>query len=142
MKILVVDDQDFIAKGAKMSLAMAGYTDIDIAPSVEAALALVAENDYDCIMIEFRIPKQHMGLHLARRIRDDGFKGLMIALVTVIHTFTVERMIEMGFNACIQKPLMQDSMYLLELSPDATCFDNDDFVYERNLTPRRNRDID
>ena len=129
--ILVVDNNQVLANFAVKYLLKYGQHTADIALGADTALTRVLGGKYDAILTEFRLPHQDVGLNLAKTLRDQGFRGLIIGLVTMPHTFTVEKMTEMGFNACLQKPLKKAHMGVLAMAPSTVCFEGDDLVYEK-----------
>lgn len=132
MHILIVDDNQDLANAACKLLSIYGDHTGEVALSAASALSLAAERQYGAIMIEFRLPYPEIGLNLAKKLREQGYGGLIIGLVTMPHTFTVEKMTEMGFNACLQKPLLKSHMSVLDIAPDTTCFEGNSLVYEKD----------
>ena len=137
MHVLVVDDNRELADYAVKFLKVFANHTADVAVSAKEALELASEREYGAILTEFRLPHQDVGLNLAKSLRDQGFKGLIIGLVSITRTFTVEKMTEMGFNAILRKPILEKDMDILKMKPGTVLFEGDDLSYEKNKTPLR-----
>lgn len=129
--LIVNDDEDLARFAAKILKRHGGHT-AEVTLSPKDSLDLVAKNNYDAVLIEFRIPRKEVGMNLAKMLRDRGYKGLLVAFVTMPHTFTVENMIAHGFNTCIEKSHLLKQMDMLETDPNSTRFEGDDLVYEKD----------
>lgn len=136
MRLLVVESDKDLSRITQIYLGKTCGHSVDCALNVDSALAMAAENTYDCILIEFRLPRSEMGLNLAKLLRDNGFEGIIIALVSQPHTFTVEKMREMGFNACVDKPMTGEKLEYLNMKPGTHRFDCDDLVFEKKPEQR------
>lgn len=132
MHLLVVDNNQELARFAiKLLNRYAGHTG-EIALNPDTALSMASQHEFGAILIEFRLPHQNVGLNLAKLLREQGYNGLIIAFVTIPDTFTVEKMIEMGFNACIQKTSLAEYIDIFNIAPGTICFEGDDLVYEKD----------
>ena len=70
MRVLVVEDQRKMAGFLKKGLQEAGYS-VDLAETGPIAESLVAENEYDLLILDVMLPGQN-GMDTARHIRADG----------------------------------------------------------------------
>ena len=78
-RILIVDDEEAVAKSLKMVLTNLGHS-IEIAENVEQALKLFDNAKYDLIMTDFALGKL-TGLDLARAIKSKS-PSMPIILIT------------------------------------------------------------
>ncbi len=69
-QILVVEDEDAIAKGLVFNLKRKGY-DVDLATDGERALEMGKSGRYDLIVLDVRLPKRD-GFEVCQRLRRDG----------------------------------------------------------------------
>jgi len=81
--ILVVDDEEYIRKLLKIELEENGYQVI-LAEDGEEALAKVAENEFDLITLDIRMPKMD-GLDFLGHLREMD-KDLPVIILTAYGT--------------------------------------------------------
>ncbi|HMW19158.1 response regulator [Accumulibacter sp.] len=67
MRILVVEDDNLVARGLKQGLMQAGYT-VDLAESAESAEASLSDEEFDLALVDIGLPKAD-GLTLTGRLR-------------------------------------------------------------------------
>ena len=84
MRILVVEDQAKMSAFLKRGLMEVGYA-VDVAESGQAAEALVAESEYDLIVMDVMLPDQN-GIDTSRHIRRDGYVGPILMLTALSTT--------------------------------------------------------
>ncbi len=70
MNVLFVEDDDGIAKTVEAALRSRGHT-CDIAHLGEQAIAFAKRNDYDIVVLDFRLPDMD-GFHVIRRMKLEG----------------------------------------------------------------------
>ena len=70
MHILVVEDDQPLAKIVKKSLESGGHT-VDVAGDGETGLDLGRSRRHDAVVLDLQLPKLN-GIDLCRRLRDDG----------------------------------------------------------------------
>lgn len=80
MRILVVEDNKDIRELVSLGLEAAGYA-VDMAGDGERGAALSRINEYDCVILDFNLPKKS-GLELCRELREAG-KSMAILVLTV-----------------------------------------------------------
>ena len=68
MRILIVDDDENVASGIRMALALRGY-DADICGSAEEALERLGESAWALVISDLRLPGID-GQHLLRTVAD------------------------------------------------------------------------
>ncbi len=77
-RILVVDDEKMIIKGVKFSLEQ-DQMEVDAAYDGEEALALIRQNDYDCILLDVMLPGL-TGFEVCQQVRE--FSAVPIIMLT------------------------------------------------------------
>ncbi len=70
MRLLVVEDDPGLARALRQGLAGRAFA-VDVAGTVAAAAALVAEHAYDCVVLDLGLPDED-GIALLRRLRARG----------------------------------------------------------------------
>lgn len=108
MRLLVVEDQKKMAAFLKQGLSEAGYV-VDVAESGSAAELLVADNDYDLIVLDLMLPDQN-GLDTARRIRQDGYANPILMLTALSSTKDKVRGLDAGADDYLTKPFEFDEL--------------------------------
>lgn len=102
MRLLVVEDQKKMAGFIKKGLSEAGYS-VDHAETGAAAETLVAENEYDLIILDVMLPDQN-GFDTARHIRLDGFTGPILMLTALSGTKDKVHGLDAGADDYLTKP--------------------------------------
>lgn len=108
MRILVVEDQTKMANFLKRGLNEVGYA-VDIAETGSAAESLVAENEYDLIILDVGLPDQS-GLDTARHLRTDGFEGPILMLTALSTTKDKVHGLDAGADDYLTKPYSFDEL--------------------------------
>ncbi|WP_414565321.1 MULTISPECIES: response regulator [unclassified Anabaena] len=78
MKILLVEDDDLLAKSVATALTKQNYL-VDIATDGEAGWELVSVCNYDLILLDIVLPKLD-GISLCRQLRQAGYQMLILLL--------------------------------------------------------------
>src|SRR6266540_4279090 len=78
MHILVVEDDEPLAKIVKKSLETGGHT-VDVAADGEAGLDMGRMRSHDAVVLDIQLPKLN-GMELCRRLREDGNRVPIIML--------------------------------------------------------------
>jgi len=84
MRVLVVEDNSDIAANLNAYLEPRGYT-LDFAANGYGGLALVAQNDYDAVVLDIGLPGID-GLALCQRIRSELRKSTPVLMLTARDT--------------------------------------------------------
>ncbi len=108
MRILVVEDQIKMANFLKRGLTEVGYA-VDLAESGQAAEMLVAENEYDLIILDIMLPDQN-GLDTSRHIRQDGYEGPILMLTALATTKDKVHGLDAGADDYLTKPYAFDEL--------------------------------
>lgn len=102
MRLLVVEDQRKMAEFIRKGLVEAGYS-VDVAETGSAAEMLVAEQEYDLVVLDVMLPDQN-GFDTARHIRRDGFSGPILMLTAVSGTRDKVAGLDAGADDYLTKP--------------------------------------
>ncbi|MGE3973952.1 MAG: response regulator transcription factor [Bdellovibrionales bacterium] len=102
MRLLVVEDQKKMASFLKRGLEEVGYS-VDIAESGGIAESLVAENEYDLVVLDVMLPGQN-GIDTARHLRSDGYTGPLLMLTALSGTKDKVHGLDAGADDYLTKP--------------------------------------
>ena len=102
MRILVVEDQPKMASFIKKGLLAQGYI-VDVSETGMGAESLMAENQYDLVVLDVNLPDQN-GLDTSRHIRRDGFKGPILMLTALSTTKDKIHGLDSGADDYLTKP--------------------------------------
>jgi DNA-binding response OmpR family regulator len=102
MRVLVVEDQKKMASFLKKGMEEAGYA-VDVAETGGTAESLVAENEYDLIVLDVMLPGQN-GIDTARHLRGDGYAGPILMLTALSGTREKVHGLDAGADDYLTKP--------------------------------------
>lgn len=71
MRILVVEDEQKIARAIKQGLELKGFA-VDAVYDADSGLAAASDPDYDLIVLDRMLPGSMDGVALCRKLREDG----------------------------------------------------------------------
>ncbi len=113
LRLLLAEDDRINQLAARALLEREGFT-VDVAESGKAVLAALAENDYDCILMDIQMPGMD-GLEATKVIRsDDRFKDKrripIIALTAHAMIGDRENFIKAGMDDYLSKPMEIDAL--------------------------------
>ncbi|KEO53341.1 response regulator [Thioclava indica] len=107
LRILAVDDDPFILSLIPNIAGNAGFADITVASSAEAALDLIVASEipFDCFVLDIRMPGMD-GIDLCARVREDAaYKDAPIIMLTVMKDIEhLERAFKAGATDYATKP--------------------------------------
>ena len=110
-RILVVDDELALRKGLAARFEEEG-AEVDTADRVAAARSLLAEHDYDLIVLDHRLP-DGTGLGLFEELRDAG-NGAEVVMMTAYATpQDAVRAMKNGARDYVMKPFDLDEMVVV-----------------------------
>jgi len=101
-QILIVEDDQTIARFVELELAHAGY-DVRKVADGESALEAVANSTPDLLLLDLMIPGID-GLEVARRLRADGFQMPILMLTARSETQDVVTGFDAGADDYMRKP--------------------------------------
>jgi DNA-binding response OmpR family regulator len=109
MKLLIVEDEDKLARSLERGLKAEGYV-VDVANNSDTAATLVGANGYDLILLDWMIPGQHDGPGLIKLWRT-GHEQAPILLLTA-RTTIGDRVhgLDAGADDYLTKPFSFDEL--------------------------------
>lgn len=108
MRILVIEDQQKVARFIKQGLQEAGYS-VDLAESGAAGESLAATTEYDLVILDVMLPDQN-GFDTARHFRRDGYGGPILMLTALSSTKDKVRGLDAGADDYLAKPFEFDEL--------------------------------
>ena len=116
--ILLVEDNEINQQVAQELLEGAGFQ-VEIANNGAVAVDAVSSKQYDLVLMDLQMPVMD-GYEAVRRIRESGVRDLPIIAMTADAMAGVEeRVVEVGMNGYVTKPIRPDLLFstLLEKIP-------------------------
>ena len=107
-RILIVEDEEHLAEGLAFNLRNAGY-EVDCVDTGERALDVVAEVDYDLILLDLMLPGID-GLEVARRLRREGDTRPILMITALNRADDVIAGLDAGADDYIAKPFELDEV--------------------------------
>lgn len=109
MRILVVEDEEKIARSLEKGLKAEGYV-VDVAYDGDSAETLVSANSYDLVLLDWMIPGKQDGPGLIKLWRDSG-QQLPILMLTA-RTTIGDRVhgLDVGADDYLPKPFSFDEL--------------------------------
>lgn len=108
MRVLVVEDQEKMANFLKTGLQGIGYA-VDTAETGNIAESLVANNDYDLVILDVMLPEQN-GFDTSRHLRRDGYQGSILMLSALNSTKDKVTGLDCGADDYLTKPYSMDEL--------------------------------
>lgn len=103
MRLLVVDDSLTMRKLILNCLAELGDAQIDQAEDGLQCVAMAAKNAYDCILLDWNMPKM-LGIDALKAIRSSGNKVPVMMVTTEAQKSSILEAIREGANNYVCKP--------------------------------------
>jgi len=108
MKLLLVEDSERLQRSLTAGLQNSGFT-VDQALDGEAALACIAVNNYDAIILDLMLPKID-GLTVLGRLRANGNDSHVLILSANDQTEDRVRGLDLGADDYLVKPFSFDEL--------------------------------
>lgn len=102
MKILYVEDEQFLAEAVKHNLEKAGF-DVDLASDGEEGLNAAVKNIYDCVALDIMLPKLS-GIEILERMREKKIATPVIMLSALSEVEDKVRGLDSGADDYLAKP--------------------------------------
>lgn len=102
MRILVVEDQKKMAGFLKKGLSESGYS-VDTAETGALGESLMAEHEYDLVILDGMLPEQD-GFETAKHMRRDGYSGPILMLTALSGTKDKVHGLDAGADDYLTKP--------------------------------------
>lgn len=103
MRLLVVEDEDRIAKAIKRALELHHYA-VDIVDDADSGLAAAADPDYDMVILDRMLPGTMDGVAICRQLRDQGIDTPIIMLTALGGIDDRVDGLQAGADDYLQKP--------------------------------------
>jgi signal transduction histidine kinase/AmiR/NasT family two-component response regulator len=103
-RVLVAEDNETNQVVIRGLLAQAGYHEVTVVADGEEALAAMAANAFDLVLMDCRMPRLD-GYEAARRLRAQGFTQPIIALTANAAAGERERCLAFGMSDYLAKPI-------------------------------------
>ncbi len=101
-EILVVEDDDAIATGLSLNLKLAGHAPT-VARDGDAALAAVADKDFDLVLLDINLPRRN-GLEVLQEMRSSDMLVPVIVLSARQGEFDKVAALRLGADDYVTKP--------------------------------------
>src|SRR5437763_4496314 len=103
MRILIAEDDQVLADGLLRSLRASGAAVDHVASGTEAEAALLANNEFDLLILDLGLPKLH-GLEVLRKLRARG-SGLPVLILTAADAIEERvKALDLGADDYMAKP--------------------------------------
>ena len=79
MRVLLVEDEEKIAKAVKRGLELKGYA-VDTVADSDSGLSYAVDPDYDIIILDRMLPGSMDGIDIAKKARNEGQKAPILIL--------------------------------------------------------------
>ena len=109
-RILVIDDDQGVRESMTRMLRGAGYT-VDTAPTGEDGLTLAADNRFDVILSDMRMPGIS-GIDVLRRLREQHIDSGFIIMTGFGTVETAVEAMKLGAVDFVQKPFFRDELLM------------------------------
>ncbi len=110
--ILLVDDDEMIARMMSLRLRMRGH-EVDLAHNGREGIDKALGRDYDLVLMDMHMPVMD-GHEAVRRLREDGYRSLIVAVTASAMSQDSAAAIEAGCDHFISKPIGDDFEQRLE----------------------------
>jgi len=102
MKILIIEDEENLARPLKKTLEKQGFA-VDWAGDGEKGLFFTRKNEYDCILLDLNLPKVD-GIELARTLRETPYTVPIIMVTARSQIYDKLEGFDSGADDYITKP--------------------------------------
>jgi two-component system OmpR family response regulator len=109
MRILVVEDEEKIAKSLEKGLVSEGYV-VDVANDGDTAETLVDSTEYDLILLDWMIPGKRDGPALLQLWRDNGVQAPILMLTARTTIGDRVQGLDAGADDYLSKPFAFDEL--------------------------------
>ena len=106
--ILIVDDEYGVRSGIRTILEMDGY-DVAEAADGAAALAALAERDFDVALLDYRLPDTD-GLSLLKTMKERGCEAMVCMITAYANIDTAIAATRQGVDFFLPKPFSPDDL--------------------------------
>jgi len=107
-RVLIVDDEFHVARGAAMVLSQAGY-ECETCPNVEAALKVLEHQGADVIIADMRMPGMD-GMDLLKKVHSKNPDMAVVISVPLPAAESAKAALRGGAFDCVTKPFDNDEL--------------------------------
>ena len=107
-RILIIDDEFHVARGAAKVLSQAGY-ECETCPTVEAALKVLEHQGADVIVAEMRMPGMD-GMELLKKVHSKNPETAVVMTVPLPAVESAKEALRSGAFDCVTKPFDSDEL--------------------------------
>jgi len=108
VRVLIVDDEPMLREELQESLELEDF-DVSAAESVDAALELCREANFDAVVTDLKMPGRG-GLELIRELKDSDCNASLFVVSGHGAETNREKALGLGAAACFAKPLDVDAL--------------------------------
>ncbi len=109
MKILIAEDEKPIANSLKKNFEDEGF-EVSLAFDGEKALENISNNEFDIILLDWRMPKV-TGIEVCKRLRNSGYTRGIILLTALTDISNKVEALNIGADDYITKPFSFDEVF-------------------------------
>jgi len=109
MDILIVEDEKSIANSLKKNFNDEGF-EVKIAIDGEKALETISKNEFDILLLDWRLPKIS-GIEVCKRLRTSGYNKPIILLTALTDISNKIEALNLGADDYITKPFSFDEVF-------------------------------
>ena len=103
MRILIVEDNQKLAKYIKQILEESGYA-VDVVHDGETGERMADSNEYDLVILDIRMPDVD-GMEVLRQIRENNIPGKVVMLTAVGELKYAQDSLDLGASDFMTKPV-------------------------------------
>ncbi len=107
-RILIIDDEFHVARGAAKVLSQAGY-ECETCPTVEAALKVLEHQGADVIVADMRMPGMD-GMELLKKVHSKNPETAVVMSVPLPAVESAKEALRSGAFDCVTKPFDNDEL--------------------------------
>lgn len=102
-RLLLVDDDDVFVRGLSREMSLLGWQ-TQTAPNAESALSILRQNEFDALLVDFRMPGAD-GVHVLSEVSRMQRRPVAVLLSGYLTVETTVRAIQDGANDVLEKPI-------------------------------------
>jgi DNA-binding response OmpR family regulator len=106
--ILVMEDEESVAKGLEMVLEEEGY-DVDLAMNGKTAIETIRTKDFDVLVADLRLPDIN-GMEVIRMIRESRPDTVVVVITGYASVNSVVESMKLGAYDYLAKPFTEDQI--------------------------------
>ncbi len=104
--ILLVDDDELIVRMISLRLRVRGHL-VEVAENGREGVEKALAGDYALVLMDMHMPEMD-GREAVRRLRDEGYRGTVVAVTASAMSRDSQTAIEAGCDDFISKPIGDD----------------------------------